>query len=89
MGEVKETFLLRGLEKPETVPLESDLPDVVVTREMVLCLQICSRLSPEESESWARQKFCGTTNGWQLSKRTEQGVVCKEFPNRRHYLFDC
>lgn len=81
--------VFRGEVRPEKQQQESDLPDVVVTRETLLSMQICSRLSPEESESWGKGRLCGTTNGWQLSKRTVQGVTCEEFPVRRHYLFDC
>ena len=67
------------------------MPDVEVTRETLLCLQICSRLSLEESRLWGERRLCGTMNGWKLSEREgiEQGVTCKEYPNRKHYLFDC
>jgi hypothetical protein len=68
---------------------EKELPDVVEIKETILCLQVCSRLSVEETKAWGEGRFCGTTNGWQWSDRTDQGVQCAEFPNRKHYMFDC
>ena len=70
------------------VPSETTLADSVVIRESILCLQICSRLPEKEAIEWGEGQLCGTTHGWKLSTRDKQGVECKEYPNRKHYLFD-
>jgi hypothetical protein len=65
--------------------------DVVKIAETILCMQACSRLSQEETAAWAHRELCGTSAGWMLSERPEikQGVQCSEFPDRKHYIFDC
>lgn len=63
--------------------------DCVVTRETILCLAVCSRVGEAETAIWAHGRLCGTSCGWQLSERVEQGIQCEAYPDRKHYVFDC
>jgi len=69
---------------------EAQLPDIVVIQEKLLCCQVCSRLTAEETERRFNGSYCGTERGWQYDhERKDQGVQCAEFPNRKHYIFTC
>ena len=55
-----------------------------------LNIQVCTDAPESMVEEMANEAYeCGTTTGWIISRRTEQGVVCEAMWNRRHYLMDC
>ena len=65
-----------------------------ITRSSLLNIQVCSRLSEEETLEWLRENSpAGTTGNWALQRKDSgdylMPVQCSEDSERTHYIFDC
>lgn len=65
------------------------MPDVEIIREKPLALQVCSRLSPEETTPIVNQlSLCGTEAGWVYQDDRDDAVVtCSSDAERHHYVY--
>lgn len=69
------------------IPME----DNIITRTGLFNIQVCSKLSEEKALEWVREAHpAGTTGNWQKPIEKKLGPVqCKEYPDRKHYVFAC
>jgi len=65
-----------------------------ITRSNLLNIQVCSRLSEEETLEWLREKSpAGTSGNWLIQDRNSKDylapVQCANDQNRKHFIFVC
>jgi hypothetical protein len=63
----------------------------ILTRMGLLNAQVCSEGTWDEALEWLRaNEPAGTSNNWSKDERPEVALVqCKDFPERKHYIFTC
>ena len=64
-----------------------------ILRSSILNIQVCSKLSEEETLAWLRiNSPAGTSANWGLQRKDAddylEPVQCAEDPNRTHYIFN-
>lgn len=65
-----------------------------ITRSSLLNIQVCSKLSEEETLEWLRKASpAGTSANWGLQRKDDDNylapVQCANDPERKHYIFVC
>lgn len=63
----------------------------IQTKMSILNTQVCSAGTWDEALDWLqRTSPAGTQNNWQKDERPEVAPVqCAEYPDRKHYVFNC
>lgn len=71
-----------------------ELPEIIVMRETLLCLLVCSSIPPERMRELPQKvRPAGTTNGWQIPDFEEhpemKPLKCADYEGRWHYVLVC
>ena len=72
-----------------------EMEKVIVMRETLLMIQVCSSIPPDQPELLEREVNYATggpgtlNNRWVLSDMTDPPCRCGEYENRWHYLLVC
>lgn len=62
-----------------------------IIQSSLLCIQVCSKLTEEETLEWVRKNSpAGTENNWGLSSEKEHmPIQCVNNSDKKHYMFVC